>query len=155
MAQIKNNVAPAQESLAYQIVRQDDTHPVLRWLGASPCTCEQLLTGSRRQPDRRLARDRACDFLPAFLEDGPRHTSDIWQAARAQGLERRTLQNARQSLGISSVRVWNGEKLLTYWLLPGQKLPSALPPERSPDDVDDLFADLRDRYPPDPLDEDE
>ncbi|HWY85989.1 MAG TPA: hypothetical protein VNX28_04650 [Gemmataceae bacterium] len=44
---------------------------------------------------------------------------------------------------------------LTYWLLDGQKLPDSIPPEHRPDDVDDLFAAVRAKYPPDPLEEEE
>ena len=114
-----------------------------------------MLTQSGRKTFALLPRDLACDFLPAILEDGPLPTSEIWPAAREQGLQRRTLQDARHLLGISSVRVWNGKKLLTYWLLPGQKLPDTIPAEHRPEDIDDLFAELREKYPLDPLDEDE
>jgi hypothetical protein len=36
-------------------------------------------------------------FLTAFLEDGPRPTLDIWQAAQEQDLGKRTLQRVAAS----------------------------------------------------------
>jgi hypothetical protein len=155
MAQTKNNLAARQESFAYRIVPQLGAEPLLEWLGPSPLTSDELLGHAGRKAATVLLRDVADEFLTALLEDGPRTTTEIWQAAREQGLHRRTLQNARSLLGIDSVRVWNGQKTLTYWLLPGQKLPDTIPPEHRPEDIDDLFAGVREKYPLDPLEEDE
>ncbi|HEV3258485.1 MAG TPA: hypothetical protein VG013_16530 [Gemmataceae bacterium] len=155
MAQTKNNFAARQESLAYRIVTEVGAEPVLEWLGPSGLTSDDLLARAGRKAAAPLLRHLADEFLPAFLEDGPRTTAEIWQAAREQGLQRRTLQNERKLLGIDSVRVWNGQKTLTYWLLPGQKLPDTIPPEHRPDDIDDRFAAVREKYPLDPLDEDD
>jgi hypothetical protein len=155
MAQVKNNLAAPQESLAYRIVPRAGAEPILEWLGPNPLTADLLLTRAGRKPVPPLFKELAGEFLPTFLDDGPRTTEEIWKAARAQGLQRRTLQNARRLLEISSVRVWNGKRQLTYWLLPGQKLPDTIPPEHRPDDIDDLFAAVREKYPLDPLDEDD
>jgi hypothetical protein len=155
MAQTKNNLAARQESLAYRIVPQIGAEPLLEWLGTSPLTADELLGRAGRQAAVPLLRELADEFLTAFLEDGPRTTDEIWDAAREEGLQRRTLQNARKLLKIDSVRVWNGQKQLTYWLLAGQKLPDTIPPEHRPDDIDDLFAGVREQYPLDPLDDDE
>src|SRR5438876_129018 len=43
MAQIKNNFATRQQSLAYRIVGQDGAEPTLEWLGLNPLTADQLL----------------------------------------------------------------------------------------------------------------
>ena len=95
------------------------------------------------------------EFLPAFRKEGPRPTLEIWEAAFEAGIARRTLQTARRRLGIASQRVWNGHQQLTYWLLEGQKLPDTIPPEHRDDDIDELFAAVRAKYPPDPLEEEE
>jgi hypothetical protein len=44
---------------------------------------------------------------------------------------------------------------LTWWLLPHQQLPASIPAEHRPDDLQDLFAELREKYPLDPLDDEE
>ena len=152
MAQIKNNLAAPQESLAYRVVLDGpDGMPIPRWLGPSTLSADQLLAG--RKIVALLLRDRAAEFLPEFLATGPRPTSEIWDAARQEGISRRILQEARKHLGIHSVRVWNGHKLLTYWLREGQKLPEGISPGQHPDDIDDLFADVRAQYPLDPLED--
>ena len=40
----------------------------------------------------------------------------------------------------------------TYWLLAHQKLPGSIPAEHRPDDLDDLFVAVRDKFSPDSLD---
>jgi hypothetical protein len=37
--------------------------------------------------------------------------------------------------------------------MPGQRLPDTIPLEHRPDDIDDLFAPLREKYPADPLED--
>jgi hypothetical protein len=152
MAQIKNNNAPLQPSLAFRIFSPvPNQPPTLEWLGSSEWTADQLLSGPGRKHSL-FPRDRAREFLPRFLKGGPRTTGEIWKAADDEGLHHRILQNQRDDLDIRSCRVWNGQKLLTYWLLPGQKLPDSIPPEHRPDDLDDLFASQREKYPVTPLD---
>ena len=68
--------------------------PTSGWLGPSALRTDQLLGRSGKNVP--LA-DLAQEFLPAFLKDGARCTSDIWAAGNAEGLQRRTLQNASRS----------------------------------------------------------
>ena len=152
MAQIKNNLAGPQPTLAYRILRESSIPPRLDWLGPVSLTADQLLDHNRR-PEQLLPRECARDFLAELFQSGPQPTSMVWDAAQAHGLKRRTLQFARQDLGIRSLRVWNGEKQVNWWLMPGQRLPDSIPPEHRPDDIDDLFVHLREKYPADPLDE--
>ena len=151
MAQIKNNLAPLQPSLAFRLVQQEaadhkDAPPTLEWLGPSSLTAEQLLTRTGAKPGLGSAHDRAWEFLPAFLENGPRPTGEIWDAARQQNLQRRVLQIVRRELGILSRRVWTGDKQLTYWYLPGAV-------DFPMDEFDKLIAYQQARFPPDPLDD--
>jgi hypothetical protein len=155
MAQIKNNLAPPQQSLAYRIHNAPGAQPTLEWLGPVSVSADDLLARAGRKPPKPLAFDRACEFLPALLDNGPLPTQQIWQAARAQGLQRRTVQSAREFLGIRFTRVWNGRQQLTYWLLDHQKLPDSIPADQRSDDLDDLFAVVREKYPLDPLEDPE
>jgi hypothetical protein len=97
--------------------------PSLSWLGPCEWTAAQLLGGVRGKGHQR-PRDLAGDFLDSFLEDGPRASHEIWDAAQRQGLSARTLQRAKKALAIRSIRVWFGLRQASYWLLPGQELPA-------------------------------
>jgi hypothetical protein len=152
LAQIKNNLADPQPTLAYRIVRESCLPPKLHWLGPTSLAADQLL-GHNRKPDPLFPREQAREFLTELFQSGPQMTSTIWDAAKIQGHKKRTIQFARSDLGIRSLRVWNGEKQVNWWLLPGQSLPDSIPPEHRPDDIDDLFAHLREKYPADPLEE--
>jgi RecA-family ATPase len=114
LAQVKNNLAPGQPSLAYRVPKEQDAPPVLNWIGPSRWTADQLLAGAAKAPPAISRIQRARDFLTAFLEDGTHTSREIWQAAQSQRLSRRTLERAKQQLHIRSVRVWaDGKRLST------------------------------------------
>jgi hypothetical protein len=149
LAQLKNNLAPPQPSLAFEIRTTADGLPVLAWLGAVEWTADALLDEARR---RSGPRDTGRAFLLEFLHDGPRTCQDIWTAGQKKGLNSRTLQRARTDLDILPARVFEGGKTITYWLLPGQLVP---PPVPNPPDDDPVqaFFELMGRSipPPSPL----
>jgi hypothetical protein len=155
LAQVKNNLAPAQPSLAFTVEPQDGAPPTLSWMGPCAWTADQLLAEAAAAPPPASPRDRAREFLAALLEKGPHTSRDIWQAAQEQGLAERTLLRAKRQLGIRSVRVHVGGPQLSYWLLPGQQLPASVPPDAAPPDLEPWLKPLREQYPPStPLDED-
>jgi hypothetical protein len=127
LAQVKNNLAPSQPSLAYQVEKSEAEVLSLSWLGPTDWTAAQLLAGIPRNLPRRLSpRERAREFVEGFLRDGPRTSRDIWAAALPLGLTERTLERVKQELAIRSVRVWSDGQRLAYWLLPGQELPKTV-----------------------------
>jgi hypothetical protein len=153
LAQVKNNLAPAQPSLAFTLQAGERGGTELRWLGHSALTADQLVAGGRR-PAQEIPRDRARDFLEDFLRDGPQTSRALWEAAQRRRLSERTLYRARGELQIRVERVQLGTTRLDYWLLPGQRLPSSVPPEIAPPEVEDWLASLREQFPPrTPLDE--
>jgi hypothetical protein len=146
LAQVKNNLAPAQPSLAYRVTPHEPGPPTLSWVGPTAWTADQLLAGSAGTV-HATQRDRAHDFLTTFLADGPRTSREVWAAAREQDLSERTLERAKHELAVRSVRVCVGGKRLSYWLLPGQALPDTVPPEDSPLDLEPWLAPLREQFP--------
>ncbi|HZV04387.1 MAG TPA: AAA family ATPase [Gemmataceae bacterium] len=127
LAQVKNNLAPPQPSLAYQVEEDGSGDLSLTWLGPTDWTAGQLLAGVPRNPPRRLTpREATREFLNEFLREGPRTSRDIWNAALSLGLHERTIERAKQELAIRSVRVWADGQRLSYWLLPGQELPESV-----------------------------
>ena len=151
LAQVKNNLGPLQPSLTFALEGEVGAPPRLNWLGTSPLTAEELVAGGEAGAAAPASspRDRACDFLTEFLEDGPRTSREIWEAARQQGLTERTLYRARQELQVQVQLVQDKAKRVNYWLLPGQKLPV-----EDPYDLEQWLGPLREQYPPStPLDD--
>jgi putative DNA primase/helicase len=148
LAQVKNNLAPPQASLAYRVEEQGDGVACLSWLGASPWSAEQLLSG---QP-HGSAEAQARAFLLLALEGGPRPVREVRAEARRQGLPAGALRRASEELAVTSRRVTRGGRRESYWLLPGQELAErAWPPVPDPWP---WLALLRERYPAAaPLDE--
>jgi hypothetical protein len=105
LALVKNNLAAPQPSLAYTLRAEGDARPALCWLGPSEYSADQLLLASNHQPLRLPPRDLVRDFLAAFLEDGPRTSRALWEAAKGQGFAERTLYRTRRELAIRTVRV--------------------------------------------------
>ena len=92
--------------------------------------------------------------METVLATDARTSREIWTLAQEQGLADRTIQRAKQELGVRSVRVRLDEKQLSYWLLPGQQMPASVPPEVVPPDLEEWLAPLREKYPPaTPLDD--
>lgn len=162
LAQLKNNLAPPQPSLAYALtspapgVEQPaggGEQPLLSWLGPVAYTADELLAGLGVAQPVFSVHDRARDFLEAFLEEGPRTARAIWVAAQQQGLSERTLYRARQELGIRSTWVVMAGRPVSYWLLRDQQLPDSATGTVA-DDLEQWLAPLREQYPPlTPLDE--
>jgi hypothetical protein len=154
LAQLKNNLAAPQPSLAFAVHAPDSAHAAVTWLGPSPLSADQLAGAASHRPPLATPRDRAKDFLSQVLAGGPRTSRDIWPLAEEQGLTNSTLQRARRDLGARNIRVCLEGRLVSYWLLPGQELPASVPPESIPPDLEPWLAPLREKYPPlTPLDD--
>jgi hypothetical protein len=150
MAQVKNNYAVVQPALAYEIQTRGDT-VALSWLGTSTLSANQLLAAAGRRAHLPEKVELAGEFLLGFLKDGPRPTTEIWPAAQKLGFSRSTVHRARRRFALKKIRTWTGKKLLSYWLLPGQRLPDEAA-ERVVPDLQKLLQPIIDRYPTTPLD---
>jgi hypothetical protein len=138
--------------LAYEIVAAGGEAPAVDWIGERAWKADELL--EIRKPPPLSPRERARDFLEEFLKDGPRTSREIWQAARKLDFSKRTLKRAREELEISSRRVYQDLAPISYWLLPGQKLPADIPQAQIEADLEELLKPLREKYPPPtPLDD--
>jgi RecA-family ATPase len=118
LAQAKNNYAPKQTSLAYTLPKDG---PRVDWQGPSLWSADEL-AARRARPSRRRARD----FLRAFLEAGPRLSHEVWMAAAAERLSKKTVYRAKDELGIRYERISRRGERLDYWLMPGQEVPAGL-----------------------------
>jgi hypothetical protein len=145
VAQIKNNLAPPQPSLAYELVTQANAPPTIAWLGETPWTSAQLL-GAGLAP--APMRDRAEEFLSEFLKDGPRTSREIWTAAQKRHLSDITLRRARKKLELPFRRVYREGVPYTYWLLPDQELPPETGPPREPTELEIFLDEQKKKFPP-------
>jgi hypothetical protein len=146
LAQLKNNLALPQPTLAYQIVRGEGDVGTFRWLGSVEGTADVVL-GARIAATRMTPqRDRAHEFLLDFLVGGPRLLSEIWPAAQRAGLTEGTLRRARHELGVTSARVFQDGRIRSWWLLPGQEPPP--PGPGAPPSLDPWLKPLIKKYPP-------
>jgi hypothetical protein len=152
MAQLKNNLAEPQPSLAYELRPGEGGLPTLAWLGPCGWSAGQLVA---RPPRKHHSPGyRAREFLKEFLAGGPRTTAEIWPAALEQDLNKRTVHRARKALGVKSQNLKVDGQRRCYWLLKDQEWPAELRPES--DRLDAFLDDLVRRYaPPNPLDDGE
>jgi hypothetical protein len=143
LAQVKNNRAPLQPSLAYQVQPELPGPPRLSWLGTSPFSADQIVGGLARG----WARTQARAFLSSVLRDGPLPAREVWARAEKQGLKERTLKRAKQDLAIRSQLGVHEGTSLNYWLLPGQALPEHVAVPEGPADLEPWLAPLRQAFP--------
>ena len=150
---MKNNLAPAQPSLAYTVTHDERQLPTLHWLGPTAWTADRLLA-ARTPTAPATERDRARDFLTGFLAEGARTSRDVWAAAREENLSVRTIERAKKDLEVRSVRLYADGRRFSYWLLPGQTMPDTVPPDTALPDLEERLAPLRAQFPTStPLDE--
>ena len=151
LGQLKNNLDPPRPSLLYTIAAHETGVGRIAWHGASPWRDDDLVV----RPGRRLRHKRRIhEFLEGILHDGPRTARAIWDAAKPLGLSPKMLRDAREPLGIRTIRIdpFKPDQQ-SWWLLPGQELPEPL---RDSDAarLDRHFQELESRFPqPTPLDE--
>jgi hypothetical protein len=140
LAQAKNNLAPRQPSLGFQLQLGPSGMPALDWTGISALTAEQLLAADS-------GGNRASQFLRGFLAEGPRTSMEVWTASQDECLSKRALLRAKEDLGVRSRPGYRGEGRCWYWLLRGQELPpAALPPSDTPE-LDRFLAEQEQLYP--------
>jgi hypothetical protein len=124
LAQVKNNLGPAQPSLAFEVTRPAGGAAVLSWLGPVAVTADALMAPPRRRgraPDRR---DAACEALERILADGPLQSGDVLMRTQEAGMSVRTMERAKKVLGVRSEWAKCEGRQVTYWLLPDQSLPA-------------------------------
>jgi RecA-family ATPase len=108
IAQGKNNLAPEGQTIGFEL----DPDAGFRWAGTLEITIDDLLSGA--MPGRDTTYDRAVAFLQAELANGKQPASILCELAAEDNISERTLRNAKQALGVWSVK--NDKQW--YWALP-------------------------------------
>ena len=99
IVQIKNNLGPMAEALAYDI----DENGRFYWVGASDLTAQDLL-GAESTADERSAKKDAETFLREYLAGGPVAAADVIEAAKSQGVSVKTLRRAKKDVDVISTK---------------------------------------------------
>jgi len=97
MAQMKNSLAPMGETLAFEL--QDR----LIYAGVSDYTAEHLLSGGNGE-FKFTKRNKVMEELAGMLDKEEIPCVDIYDHFKKQGISARTVENAKQELGVKSVK---------------------------------------------------
>ena len=154
LAQVKNNLAAPQPSLAFEVAQPEGGGAAVNWLGPVAVTAEDLQAPVRRRGRDPEQRDAACEFLERVLADGPLAAREIWRRAEQEGISFATLRRAKKHLPVRIEWAAVNKLAISYWLLPDQVLPSDVKPQEEPDPVFERLRQLEEQYPPrSPLDD--
>lgn len=108
MAQVKNSLAMEGKSIAFEIHENSAVH----WIGEYDITVDELLNGESI-PGESGKVPVVMEKLKELLCDGELPCVQIYEVFRNMGVSKRSVDRAKKSLGIESVKHANG----WYWLL--------------------------------------
>jgi hypothetical protein len=118
-AQSKTNVGAPGPTLGFRLSQRDGTGPtVVNWTGSLDVTADELFGTNVPLRAGSRTRERAADWLRAFLADGPRRASEVFEAAHAAGIPERTLYRVKATVGVRSNAVKCDGKLEWWWYDP-------------------------------------
>ncbi len=94
----KSNLGKEAGALAYHVAAGANGHALIVWDGPAQHTAASLLTAS--SPEDQSALSDGVAVLEDLLQDGPCKAGDVKQQAKDAGISDRTLNSAKQKLGI-------------------------------------------------------
>ena len=103
----KSNLSPPGASLAFGL----DPAGGFTWLGEYDITIDELLSG-KKKPETQFAKARR--LIETALAKGPVFSADMMQMAEEQGISAKTLNRAKDALGVISAK----RGVQWYWELP-------------------------------------
>ena len=124
LASIKSNLAAPAPSLVFGLSSTESGAVQVDWKGESDLDAAALLSAPADH-EERSALSEAQEFLRKVLAEGPEPASEVKREADSAGISKRTLDRARQSLGVASEREGEPGKRgggTWYWSLPGIKV---------------------------------
>lgn len=114
LCQVKSNLGPIAPTLLFEPVDADGV-PRIEWRGECDLTADDLLAQSPKHGNRLT---EAQSFLAKVLVNGPVEQRLILQRAIADGLAMRTVERAKEILGVISERRGWGPGSASHWRLP-------------------------------------
>jgi hypothetical protein len=99
MAPEKLNLGPPPPALTYEITSNRKGDPYIKWGEATTISADQLELSTPQEQGRLVEARR---FLENLLKDGPQPAREIYKEAEAVHIAERTVDRAKESLGIIS-----------------------------------------------------
>jgi len=120
LASTKSNLAPTPPSLMFEVTATEGewgSVPMVSWKGEVELTADDLAAAEPKRSRSRSKRDEAVDFLRDALADRPASATELQEEAAELGLSWRTVERAKESLGVRSEKL-PGEAGAWIWFLP-------------------------------------
>lgn len=106
MAQDKSSLAPEGEAIAFELNKENG----FRWLGHYDISVDDLLCGIPREKKSEQAEN----LILEYLSQGKYPQQMLLKKARAMGISKRVLDEAKKALNVRSLK----EDSQWYWELP-------------------------------------
>ena len=103
IAHDKSSLAPEGDSIAFRLDKENG----FAWEGVIDISVDDLLSGDQKVTKLTSAKE----FLAKYLADGPKASTEIFEAAGAEGIKKRTLFTAKEELNVTATKT--GDKW--YW----------------------------------------
>lgn len=119
LAPQKVNLAAEPPALRYSLESVEGTQVArIRWMGEADITTTKLLGDASQDSHERSAVSEAADWLHEALRHGPKPSSEIRTLATKDGLSWRTVERAKDSLGVKARRDGFTQGAKWMWYLP-------------------------------------
>ena len=111
----KTNVGPPGRTLGFRLAVAGSGQTVVDWTGPLDVTADDLFGPGVPVRAGVRTRERAADWLRAFLTGGAKRAAEAEEAARAAGIPARTLARAKAAVGVKSEARGREGKLEWWW----------------------------------------
>lgn len=101
LASTKSNLGAPPVSLSFRLEADESGPAHVVWGGVCNHNANRLLEAPATD-EERTAVDDAKDFLQAVLADGPKPSGEVYSEANGAGISKRTLERAKNALGVES-----------------------------------------------------
>lgn len=120
LAPLKSNLGPPAPTLRFSVGGARNGAAAVTWGGVSPHRADALVN-EPTAPEERSQLDEAIEFLRDLLQVGPVEAAEVPRRARAAGVAERTLNRAKERLGVRSEK--SSARGKWVWVLPNPAKP--------------------------------
>ena len=116
LAQNKSNIGRLGPSLGFRLTqRAQSGQTAVEWTGPVDVIADDLLGNGIPLRAGTLCRERAAEWLRAFLAEGKRRATEVSESARAAGIAERTLNRVKRKMGVKSDALNCAGKIEWWW----------------------------------------